>query len=180
VLACFGWKVEGANPPGPKYVMIVAPHTSNWDFWVALFAKFATGLRISWLGKHTIFLWPAGPILRWLGGEPIDRTAPGGVVEEVVARFRDRPQFGVALSPEGTRRPVAEWKTGFHRIALTAGVPIVPVTIDWSRRVLTLGDPVMPTTDLAADLLHFRRMFSRHMARYPEKFIEAAGPGAGQ
>ena len=174
-LGCFGWRVEGNLPSCPRFVMIVAPHTSNWDFPVGLFSMFATGLRLSWVGKHTIFRWPAGPILRWFGGEPIDRTAPGGFVEQVVEQFRNRAQLGLALSPEGTRRPVPEWKTGFHRIALAAGVPIIPVWIDWRFRVLRLGEPSMPTADVAADISRYRRMFSRAMARYPAKFVEEPG-----
>jgi 1-acyl-sn-glycerol-3-phosphate acyltransferase len=172
LLGLFGWRVEGSIPPCPKFVMIVAPHTSNWDFPVGLFSMFAFGLRLTWVGKHTIFRWPAGPILRWFGGEPIDRTAPGGFVEQVIEQFRTRPQLGLALSPEGTRRPAPEWKTGFHRIALAAGVPIVPVWIDWRTKALRLGEPSMPTADVAADLTRYRRMFSRAMARYPEKFVE--------
>jgi 1-acyl-sn-glycerol-3-phosphate acyltransferase len=177
LLGLFGWRVEGSIPPCPKFVMIVAPHTSNWDFPVGLFSMFAFGLRLTWVGKHTIFRWPAGPILRWFGGEPIDRTAPGGFVEQVVEQFRTRPQLGLALSPEGTRRPAPEWKTGFHRIALAAGVPIVPVWIDWRTRALRLGEPSMPTDDVAADLTRYRRMFSSAMARFPEKFVEEP-PGA--
>jgi len=172
LLQLFGWRLEGSIPPCPRFVMIVAPHTSNWDFPVGLFAMFAFGLRLTWVGKHTIFRWPAGPILRWFGGEAIDRSAPGGFVEQVVEQFRNRPQLGLALSPEGTRRPAPEWKTGFHRIALAAGVPIVPVWIDWRTRVLRLGEPSMPTEDVAADVSRYRRMFSSSMARYPENFVE--------
>ena len=177
LLGLFGWRIEGNIPPCPRFVMIVAPHTSNWDFPVGLFSMFAFGLQLTWVGKHTIFRWPAGPILRWFGGEPIDRTAPGGFVEQVIEQFRGRPQLGLALSPEGTRRPAPEWKTGFHRIALAAGVPIVPVWIDWRTRVLRLGEPSMPTENVAADLTRYRRMFSSAMARYPENFVEEP-PGA--
>lgn len=172
LLGAAGWRIAGALPDSPRFVVIVAPHTSNWDFLAGLLAMFATDLRISWLGKHTIFRFPFGPILRWLGGEPLDRSAPARTVSTAVERFRMRPQWVLGLSPEGTRGRVDRWKSGFHRIAAAAGVPIVPVWIDYRRREVGVGAPFMPGPDEAADLAALRAVFRKEMARYPERFAE--------
>ena len=172
MLAFAGWRVAGALPPCSRFVVIVAPHTSSWDFLFAVLAMFATDLRVSWLGKHTIFRFPFGPILRRLGGEPLDRSAPGRTVESAIERFRARPQWVLGLSPEGTRGRVAHWKSGFHRIAVAAGVPIVPVWIDYQAREVGIGAPFSPGPDEAADVAALRALFRREMARRPEHFAE--------
>jgi 1-acyl-sn-glycerol-3-phosphate acyltransferase len=172
MLTLAGWRVVGTLPACPRFVVIVAPHTSSWDFLVAVLAMFATDLRISWLGKHTIFRWPFGPILRWLGGEPLDRSAPGRTVPHAIERFRERPQWVLGLSPEGTRRRVEHWKSGFHRIAAAAGVPIVPVWIDYQRREVGVGAPFSPGRDEAADVSALRAVFRKKMARRPERYAE--------
>jgi 1-acyl-sn-glycerol-3-phosphate acyltransferase len=172
LLGLVGWRVEGEFPDSPKFVLIVAPHTSNWDFVIGVLAMFAVGLRASWLGKHSVFRFPLTPVFRWLGGEPVDRSAPHGTVGTAVDHFRTRPQWVLALSPEGTRRRVDRWKTGFYRIAVGAGVPIVPVTMDYGTRVVGIGSPVVPGSNEAADLEELRGRFRKEMARYPEKFAE--------
>ncbi len=172
ILGLFGWRVTGGLPDLPKCVLIVAPHTSNWDFPIGLLSMFATGLRASWLGKHTIFFWPVSCLLRWTGGEPIDRAAAHGTVETAIHNFQTRDAWVLALSPEGTRRRMEQWKTGFYRIATGAGVPIVPIWIDYRTRELHIAPPVETTSDAAADLLRLRGLFCKEMARYPEKFAE--------
>lgn len=172
LLGLGGWRVEGALPDEPRFVLIVAPHTSNWDFLVGVLAMFAIGLRSSWFGKHTLFRFPAGPILRWLGGEPIDRSTKRGTVETAVECFRTRSRWVLTLTPEGTRKRAEQWKTGFHQIAVGAGVPIVPVTFDYSRKVVGLGAPFRPTGDAVRDISAIRGLFRKEMARYPELFAE--------
>ncbi len=172
LLGLAGWQVEGELPDCPKFVVIVAPHTSNWDFVIGILAMFATGLRASWLGKHTIFRFPLAPVLRWLGGEPIDRSAPQGTVGTAIDHFQTRPQWVLGLSPEGTRRRVSRWKTGFYQIAVGAGVPIVPVTMDYRTRVLGIGAPVLPGSSEAVDMARLRTRFQKEMAKYPAKFAE--------
>ena len=169
-LALAGWRIVGVAPPLPRFVAIVAPHSSNWDFFVGLAARFALGLDVHWLGKHTLFRWPLGPILLRLGGRPVRRDAPEGAVAAAAAMMCAEPRFVLALAPEGTRRRVAQWRTGFYRIAESAGVPIVPVAMDWSRREITLGEPLTPTGDLAADLAALQARYRPEMARYPECF----------
>ncbi|MGE0352845.1 MAG: lysophospholipid acyltransferase family protein [Gemmatimonadales bacterium] len=172
VLRLAGWRVEGSLPPIPKFVLIVGPHTSNWDFIFGLMAKFAVDLRANWLGKHTLFRFPLGPLLRWLGGEPVNRSAPQGTVGDAIELFRTHDQFVLAIAPEGTRKPVPRWKTGFHRIARGAGVPIVPVWLDYRARAVRIGEPFEPGPDEAADISVLRGMFTREMARFPERFVE--------
>jgi 1-acyl-sn-glycerol-3-phosphate acyltransferase len=138
---------------------------------------FATDLRASWLGKHTIFRFPVGSLLRWLGGEPIDRSAPQGTVGAAIERFRSRSQWVLALSPEGTRRPVERWKTGFHRIAVGAGVPILPVSLDYRERQIGIGTLFTPGRDEAADLATLHALFHKEMARHPEQFAEEQRSG---
>lgn len=167
-----GWRFEGALPDVPRVVIAVAPHTSNWDFPVGVMAMFALDLRIHWLGKHTIFAWPVGPVLRAIGGEPVNRAAPGGIVGEAAAKVRAADRYILALSTEGTRRRLAEWKTGFHRIAREAGVPILPVRLDWSRKVIGLGAPFQPTADVAGDVRLLRTQFRASMARIPANYVE--------
>jgi 1-acyl-sn-glycerol-3-phosphate acyltransferase len=169
-----GWRIAGAWPPMPRFVVIVAPHTSNWDFPLGLAAMFALGLPIHWLGKHTIFRGPLRPLLSWLGGEPVDRSAPEGLVAVVAARFDSEPRYLLALSPEGTRRRTEGWKTGFYRIAREAGVPIVPVAFDYQRRSIDIMEPIWPGPDAAAEITRLRRLYRREMARYPDQFAEPA------
>jgi 1-acyl-sn-glycerol-3-phosphate acyltransferase len=168
----FGWDIEGEPPPCPRFVIIVAPHTSNWDFPICLLAMFAFGLQMNWLGKHSIFFFPVAPILRWLGGEPVNRSAAHGTVGAAIERFRSRPQWVLGISPEGTRRSTERWKTGFYRIAVGAGVPIVPAWIDYPRRRLGLGAPIWPTADEPADMARLGSCFNKQMAKYPERYVE--------
>jgi len=172
LLGVFGWRVGGAMPDLPRFVLIVVPHTSNWDFPICILAMFAIRFRLSWLGKHTLFRFPVAGILRWLGGEPIERSSTHGTVEQAIARFRERPQWVLGVSPEGTRKRVTEWKTGFYRIATGAGVPIVPVALDYARKVVDILPPVWPTGDATADLERLRGLFRAGMARHPAGYAE--------
>ena len=167
-----GWRIRGRLPEVPRYVIIVAPHTSNYDFFVGLAAKFSLGLQAKWLGKHSLFRGPVGWLLRALGGIPVDRSRPDGTVEAVLAELQASPTFVLALSPEGTRKHIAHWKTGFYRIALAADVPVAPVAFDWSTRTIDLLPPFRVTGDQAADVMHLRGLFRREMARRPEYFAD--------
>jgi 1-acyl-sn-glycerol-3-phosphate acyltransferase len=170
------WRVDGALPALPKFVVVVAPHTSNWDFVLGVLAMLALDLDGHWLGKHTLFHGPLGALMRALGGEPVDRSQPGDVVEQVAARIRVADRYVLGLSPEGTRR-ARPWKTGFHRIACAAGVPVVPAWIDYDRRVIGVGAPVTMTGALEDDLARLEGHYDARMARYPAQYV---GVGAGQ
>src|SRR5688500_6388849 len=112
-----GWRVAGPFPDIPKAVVIAAPHTSNWDFIIGIAAKFDLELRVHWLGKHTLFRKPFAPFFRWLGGTPVQMTSSQGIVQQSVSMFENYNQYLLALAPEGTRKRVEEWKTGFYNIA---------------------------------------------------------------
>ncbi|HKG94653.1 MAG TPA: lysophospholipid acyltransferase family protein [Gemmatimonadaceae bacterium] len=176
VLRLAGWRIEGGLPPHAKFVAVLAPHTSNWDFIFCILSMWALGLRLTWLAKHTLFRPPLGALLRWLGGEPVDRRAGGGAVFVAVECFRTRAQYALGITPEGTRRRVEEWKTGFHRIARAAGVPVVPVWFDYPNRVVGIGEPAWMTEDVESDVARLRALFRKEMARHPEQFAEAKGP----
>jgi 1-acyl-sn-glycerol-3-phosphate acyltransferase len=169
-LRMMGWRLDGALPSAPRYVLIVAPHTTNADFFVGLAAKWALGLRAKWLGKHTLFRGPLGWLLRALGGVPVDRSRPDGTVEAVLAEMEAAPAFVLALAPEGTRRRTEGWKTGFYRIAVAARVPILPVAFDWSSRRILLRTLFQPTGEAGTDIPRLRAMYHKGMARHPELF----------
>jgi 1-acyl-sn-glycerol-3-phosphate acyltransferase len=159
ILKICRWGFDGEIPDFAKGVIIVAPHTSNWDFVIGVGGMLALDLELRFLGKHTLFDGPLAPLMRGLGGIPVDRTAGGGVVEEMARRFENEEQLLLALSPEGTRSSVDRWKTGFHRIARAAGVPIMAVALDYGPRRIRFGPLVTPTDNMEADIGIFREFF---------------------
>ena len=169
-LAASGWRFEGTLPPLPKFVVIVAPHTSNWDFFVGVGALFSLGIKISFLGKDAIFRGPLGPMMRWLGGIAVDRSVSRDRVAEMVDVFRSRDRLVVGITPEGTRKKVAEWRTGFYHVAKGAGVPIVPVAFDYSRKTIVFFPSFEPTADAKADIEYLKGLYRPEMAQRPEKF----------
>lgn len=170
VLTMMGWRFEGEVPDRPRLVVVVAPHTSNWDFVIGLAAAFALRLRVRFLGKDALFRPPLGWFIRWAGGIPVRRDSPEGVVEAAVASFRDEAPFYLAIAPEGTRRRVERFKTGFWRIARAAGLPVWTVALDWSGRVVRLDPAYETTPDLDADLRALQSRFRATMARRLENY----------
>ncbi len=165
-----GWRFEGTLPDRAKFVMIVAPHTSNWDFLVGVMAMFALGIRGTFLGKHTLFAWPFGIAMRWLGGVPVNRSSAHDVVRQTIEYFEQRDQMILALSPEGTRKKLPAWRTGFYHVARGAGVPIVPVAFDFPNGVITLFPEFHTTGDQAADFTALAAHFEARMAKRPELY----------
>ena len=160
MLALIGWRVDGDIPNLPRFVLIVAPHTSNWDFVICIGTKLALSLDAHWIGKDTLFRFPLDAVLRSLGGMPVDRSSPNAVVQQIVDRFAERPRMIFALAPEGTRKRVERWRTGFYHIARTAGVPIVPVALDWSARAVRIMPPFAPTGAAEADISAIQGLFA--------------------
>lgn len=160
VLALIGWHVEGEFPNLPKFVVIVAPHTSNWDFVIGMGAKLALSIAATWIGKDTIFRFPFDGLLRSLGGMPVDRSSANAVVQQIADEFGRRPRMVFALAPEGTRKRVERWRTGFYHIARAAGVPIVPVAFDWSTRAVRIMPPFTTTGNAESDIAALQRMFA--------------------
>jgi 1-acyl-sn-glycerol-3-phosphate acyltransferase len=172
-LALAGWRIEGELPNVPKCVIIVAPHTSNWDFVVGIAALFALSLRASYLAKHTLFRGPLGALLRATGGMPVDRDAPLGVVERAIELVRGSERIFLAIAPEGTRTRVDSWKSGYYRVAAGAGVPIVPVAFDYASKAVRLLPPFQPSGDYERDEAALRALFAARMARRPERYADA-------
>lgn len=143
-----------------KFVIIVAPHTSNWDFPVGAAAKLALRLQATFIGKHTLFVFPLGIIMRALGGMPINRSRSQDFVSTSVAEFAARESMVLVIAPEGTRRKVERWKTGFYHIAHGAGVPIVPVALNWGARAVQIGAPMKTTGDADRDIARLQEWFA--------------------
>ncbi|MBM4192268.1 MAG: glycerol acyltransferase [Gammaproteobacteria bacterium] len=168
-----GWRIEGNLPNLRKFVLIVAPHTSNWDFIVGFTVYLALRLETVWLAKHTVLRGPLGPIGRYFGGVAIDRTRAGNIVQAYIDEFAKRERMVLTLTPEGTRSRVSQWRKGFHNVARSAGVPVVPVALDFSRRRAILGPPIDVTDDYIADLVRIKPFFKAKMAKDPSKFDES-------
>lgn len=168
-LRLLGWRVEGEVPNLPKFVIAVAPHTSNWDFVVGIAAMFALDLRLAFLGKHTIFRWPFGAAMRWMGGIPVDRTSPHGVVNESIAAFRGVERRMLAIAPEGTRRLVAHFRSGFLQIARGANVPVVLASLDYAARCVRFGPTFDPGEDIEADRRRTEAFFATVRGRRPRQ-----------
>lgn len=168
-LKIFGWRVEGRLPDVNKMVVIVAPHTSNWDFPVLLGVAFALRIKARWLGKDSLFRRPFGALFKWMGGIPVNRSAPQNLVSQAVEMFRGSENLILAIPPEGTRSKVSHWKTGFYYIALGAETPIVMGFMDYKRKVSGLGPTFHLTGDIEADMEIIRSFYVNVTAKYPDK-----------
>ncbi len=171
-LDCNGWETVGTTAADKKLVLIGAPHTSNWDL-IHLFAiETILDVKISWIGKHTLFWWPLGPILRALGGIPIRRDHPEGVVEQIVRAFDEVEALYLAITPEGTRSYTPYWKSGFYRIAKAARVPIQLGFVDFAQRRAGFGPAFRPSDDVRADMDKIRAFFADVIACHPDQVGE--------
>ncbi len=169
----FSWSVEGVIPDVKKAIVLVAPHTSNWDFVHLLMFSLLIEVRVSWFGKHTIFRWPFGKLFKYFGGVPVDRSKHHSFVEKMIQEFQKRERFILALSPEGTRKPVKNWKSGFYYIAKRLKLPVVLLGLDYGKKVIVFNNPLYFDESIskeeAFDMV--KSAFSRYRARYPEKFV---------
>jgi 1-acyl-sn-glycerol-3-phosphate acyltransferase len=163
-----GWSIQGDVPAHNKMVIAVAPHTSNQDFFVGIAAALALDLNIRFLGKHSIFVWPVKRLLLSLGGIPVDRRHPHGVVGQVVAEFAKSDSLLLGLSPEGSRKKVEQWRSGFWFIAKQAQVPICLIGLDYSQKQVVFGPCFASGENFADDLQRIRAFFQQMTAKYPE------------
>lgn len=168
LLKMSGWQIEGELPALKKYILIVAPHTSNWDFIIGLLARGALNTRIHFLGKHQLFIPPWGWFFRAIGGSPVDRRKNNNLVDTAVQLFESKADYKLALAPEGTRSAVKRWKYGFYHIASKAGVPIVPVGLDFSRRTVVIHPPLQPSRDMTQDMDEILNFYRRIKGRHPK------------
>jgi 1-acyl-sn-glycerol-3-phosphate acyltransferase len=167
-----GWTVEGALPPqAAKSVFIAAPHTSNWDLPYTLMVAFALRLNPYWMGKHTIFKAPFGPVMRWLGGIAVNRDQANNLVAVSAQAIRDADSpLQLIVPPEGTRAKTRYWKTGFYYIAQTAGVPIVMAYMDYSTKRSGLGPLFQPTGDVEADMAAIKAFYAPFKGKNADQF----------
>ena len=164
-----GWTVEGTAVEPRKFVIIAAPHTSNWDFVYFVGASKRLNLNLSFMGKKSLFRWPFGRMMREMGGIPVDRSKSGNYVDAMIDEFAKRSEFMLTIAPEGTRGKVRQWRTGFYHIAVGAGVPLVCGLMDYKRKVVGLGPAIWPTGDYAKDMEQVTAYYSRCTPKFPER-----------
>jgi len=167
LLRRIGWTLELAPPPGPKMVLVMYPHTSNWDFIIGLIARFACGWPIHWLGKHALFRPPMGRLFRHLGGIPVNRGMPGSLIDDLSEYCRKHDHAIIAMAPEGTRGHVTHWKSGFHRIARAAGIPLATGYIDYGKKRIGIARYLDATDDIDADMASIADAYREVIALRP-------------
>ncbi len=167
-----GWTVEGALPDeARKAVLIAAPHTSNWDLPYTLVCAFVLRLNIRWMGKRSIFNFPFGTLMRWLGGIAVDRSKSNNLVSASAAALAAVPgPVQLVVPPEGTRGRTRHWKTGFYFIALEAQVPIILTSLDYAKKRAVLGPVFRPTGDIEADMVEIKRFYAGVQGRNASQF----------
>lgn len=173
ILRIWGWKLTGQYPYHlPKVIIAVGPHTSNWDFPVGVLVNSAMKIRANYLGKHTLFRWPFGWLFRYWGGIPVDRSGRHNFVAQTIEAFNQRERVHLALSPEGTRKKVERFRTGFYHIAKGTGAAICLCKFDWGKMEVFF-DPQLfyPTHDEAADMAYLWNYFKGVQGHNPENGI---------
>jgi 1-acyl-sn-glycerol-3-phosphate acyltransferase len=169
LLGLRGWKVIGSTPTARRFVIIAAPHTTNWDFPITLLTATALKMRVKWLGKHTLFKFPFGGIMRALGGVSVNRDASNNMVENAIHLLRESPTLGLIVPPEGTRGKSMRWKTGFYHIAKGAQVPLVCGFLDYAKKEGGIGLTFIPSGDIESDMRQVRDFYAGIQGKYPEK-----------
>ncbi|MBZ0302116.1 MAG: lysophospholipid acyltransferase family protein [Anaerolineae bacterium] len=180
IFRLIGWRAESQFPNIPKFVVVAAPHTSNLDGIMLVFAMCIFRTRLYWMAKHTLFRPPFGGLVRALGGVPINRESPRGAVKEIIRTFSERDRQILVVAPEGTRGKSERWKTGFYYIAQGADVPLVLAYIDYARKVVGVGPTIEPSGDMAADMQIIHEFYVDKVARYPDKRTLPLGDGVPQ
>ncbi|HEY5776231.1 MAG TPA: lysophospholipid acyltransferase family protein [Xanthomonadales bacterium] len=169
VLRKLGWTLDAELPPLDKYIIIAAPHTSNWDFPLGILAAKALRLNVYWMGKHSLFRWPYGWLFRALGGIPIRRDGGQNYIQQMADLFKRSERMILALAPEGTRSRTDHWKTGFHAIARAAKVPILMGYLDHGNKQVGLGGLFYPSDDIESDFSLIREFYADRRGKNPEK-----------
>ncbi|WNC71156.1 1-acyl-sn-glycerol-3-phosphate acyltransferase [Thalassotalea psychrophila] len=170
LLTLLGWQISGSFPNEKKLILAVAPHTSNWDFVIGVIVKLALDLKLNFLGKDAIFIWPFNIWLESIGGIAIDRKSAHGVVGQMVDKFGQQETLVLALAPEGTRSKVHEWKSGFLHIANKANVPVLPIQIDYKGKQVIFYQARNISADIDDELQDIKSIFSKDCAKNPHNF----------
>jgi 1-acyl-sn-glycerol-3-phosphate acyltransferase len=169
ILRITGWHITGEFPNIQKYIIVGAPHTSNWDFPLTMLLMFGSGVRFNWIAKASLFRWPFGGLLRRMGGIPVWRDRKTNFVSQTVEAFDKAAHLIIAISPEGTRSKVARWKTGFYYMAMGAKVPIVMGFVDYARKQVGIGPVLYPSGNIDSDFAVLREFYSDKTGRFPDK-----------
>jgi 1-acyl-sn-glycerol-3-phosphate acyltransferase len=165
-----GWSLVGEIPRQQKLILVLGPHTSNWDFFVGITAMLALDLDLHWLGKHLLFKRPVRRLFTWLGGIPVDRANPAGFAEGIAVSIRQKNRMVLVITPEGTRSKVSQLKTGFSRIARQVPCPILPVTLDFAKKEIRLFSLMQASEFPEADAGAVREIFATAAPKRPENF----------
>jgi 1-acyl-sn-glycerol-3-phosphate acyltransferase len=168
LLRIFGWRTDVIPPHTTRYVLIGAPHTSNWDFVVILLFMAAEEIPVRWLGKDSLFRWPMGLFWRSMGAIPVNRRESTNLVDQVAKLYDSCDELIIGLSPEGTRKKASRWRSGFYYIALKARVPIVMAYLDYGNKVCGLGPSLKPSGDIQADFKMIKDFYSGIVGKYPK------------
>ena len=170
ILRLFGWTVVVDVPDYPKCVICVAPHTSNWDFFIGKLAYLSIGRYAGFMMKKEWFFFPLGILFKAVGGIPVNRGRKSSLVEQMAEVFAKRPKFHLAITPEGTRKRNPNWKKGFYYIAQGAGLPIILVAIDYAKKCITAEKVIHPSGDLDKDMREIKLYYKNFKGKYPENF----------
>ena len=176
LLKSLRWKAIGPLPEQNKYIIIVAPHTSNWDVFYGVILAFALKLDARFLAKKELFHWPFAPIIRWLGGIATDRSSQSNIVDKIINRFNENKKFVLALAPEGTRHKVDYWKSGFYHIATGANIPIVLAFIDFGTKTGGAGPLLYPSGNIKKDMVTIRNFYLNKKGKNNDQASPAAIP----
>ncbi len=165
-----GWKIIGNTPNITKYIVISAPHTSNWDFLIGRCFAYIRGIKPKYLIKSELYIWPLSILIRWNGGVPVYRKTAKDMVNQVVDRLNKTDEMILGIAPEGTREKVEKWKTGFYYIAQEAKIPIVLLYMDYTKKEIGYFDVFWPSGNLQNDLNIIQNFYQEVQGKYPEKY----------
>ncbi len=166
-----GWQVEVSMTLPDKYIIALAPHTSNWDFIMGLLYSRAEGFHCDFMMKKEWFFWPLGPIFRKLGGIPVYRSKHTSLTDQLAQVARERDKFGLCITPEGTRKPTTEWKKGFYYIALKAELPILLFGLDYAQKRIVCTKSIIPNGDVDGQMQEIKEYFRPFKGKKPQNFI---------
>ncbi|MBL0768935.1 lysophospholipid acyltransferase family protein [Sphingopyxis sp. XHP0097] len=168
-----GWRAVGTVPEPRRFIIIAAPHTSNWDFVNFLGLTADVGIRPHFMAKLSLFKWPLGGFIRQMGGIPVDRTKASNAVQQMVDQFARRAEFILTVAPEGTRGRARKWRTGFYQIALAAKVPLVVGLMDYGTKTGGLGPMIWPSGDFRADMQKVFEVYKNCVPRHPDRAVRS-------
>ncbi len=168
ILTALGWRIVGRFPDLPKFIIIGAPHTSNWDFFIAMLYMYASGERFNWIGKASLFRWPLGGMARALGGIPVVRERRENFVAQVVAAYERAERMVIVIAPEGTRKNAPYWRSGFYYMAMGAKVPVVMAFLDYKKRLVGAGPLIYPSGDIESDFVFIQAFYQGLQGLHPE------------